>query len=91
MADELSELARASGVAKATLYSAFGSKEGLVRAYLQDRHAATQERMNRELQAHARSKKLRASWRPLCRQQFPGPRPSRAARGQEFARPACAA
>jgi AcrR family transcriptional regulator len=40
-----------AGVAKATLYSAFGSKEGLVRAYLQARHAATRERMIRELAA----------------------------------------
>lgn len=28
-----------AGVAKASLYSTFGSKEGLVRAYLDDRHA----------------------------------------------------
>ena len=41
-----------AGVAKATLYSAFGSKDGLVRAYLQARHAATAERMARELEAH---------------------------------------
>src|SRR5256885_705956 len=40
-----------AGVAKATLYSAFGSKEKLVRAYLQARHAATRERMARELAA----------------------------------------
>jgi AcrR family transcriptional regulator len=40
-----------AGVAKATLYSAFGSKEGLVRAYLQARHDATRERMRRELEA----------------------------------------
>jgi AcrR family transcriptional regulator len=40
-----------AGVAKATLYSAFGSKEALVRAYLQARHDATRERMSRELQA----------------------------------------
>jgi AcrR family transcriptional regulator len=40
-----------AGVAKATLYSAFGSKEELVRAYLQARHAATSERMSRELEA----------------------------------------
>jgi AcrR family transcriptional regulator len=40
-----------AGVAKATLYSAFGSKDGLVRAYLQARHAATAERMARELEA----------------------------------------
>jgi len=38
-----------AGVAKATLYSAFGSKDGLVRAYLQARHAATADRMAREL------------------------------------------
>jgi AcrR family transcriptional regulator len=48
-----------AGVAKATLYSAFGSKEGLVRAYLRGRHAATQERMNRELQARYRTPKQR--------------------------------
>jgi AcrR family transcriptional regulator len=40
-----------AGVAKATLYSAFGSKDGLVWAYLQARHAATAERMARELEA----------------------------------------
>jgi AcrR family transcriptional regulator len=40
-----------AGVAKATLYSAFGSRDGLVRAYLQARHAATAERMARELEA----------------------------------------
>ena len=40
-----------AGVAKATLYSAFGSKEELVRAYLRARHDATRERMSRELQA----------------------------------------
>jgi AcrR family transcriptional regulator len=40
-----------AGVAKATLYSAFGSKDGLVRAYLRARHAATAERMARELEA----------------------------------------
>jgi AcrR family transcriptional regulator len=40
-----------AGVAKATLYSAFGSKEELVRAYLRARHDATRERMRRELDA----------------------------------------
>ncbi|MEU8980422.1 TetR/AcrR family transcriptional regulator [Streptomyces sp. NPDC048309] len=40
-----------AGVAKATLYNAFGSKDGLIRAYLQARHAATAERMARELEA----------------------------------------
>jgi len=38
-----------AGVAKATLYSTFGSKDELVRAYLQRRHEATRERMTREL------------------------------------------
>jgi AcrR family transcriptional regulator len=36
-------------VAKATLYTLFGSKDGLVRAYLQDRHDRTRDRMTREL------------------------------------------
>jgi AcrR family transcriptional regulator len=48
-----------AGVAKATLYSAFGSKEELVRAYLRARHAATRERMSRELQARYRTPKQR--------------------------------
>jgi AcrR family transcriptional regulator len=39
-----------AGVAKATLYSAFGSKEELVLAYLQARHAFTQHRMEQELE-----------------------------------------
>src|SRR5450432_3246377 len=38
-----------AGVAKATLYSAFGSKDELVRAYLKARHAARQERITRRL------------------------------------------
>jgi AcrR family transcriptional regulator len=38
-----------AGVAKATLYSAFGSKDELIRAYLLARHAARQERMTRKL------------------------------------------
>jgi AcrR family transcriptional regulator len=40
-----------AGVAKASLYSAFGSKDGLIRAYLRARHAATRERIARELEA----------------------------------------
>jgi AcrR family transcriptional regulator len=40
-----------AGVAKATLYSAFGSKDELIRAYLAARHAATRDRMTRELAA----------------------------------------
>jgi AcrR family transcriptional regulator len=34
-----------AGVAKASLYNTFGSKEELVRAYLQSRHEATRERI----------------------------------------------
>jgi AcrR family transcriptional regulator len=40
-----------AGVAKATLYTLFGSKDGLVRAYLTERHDATRERMTQELAA----------------------------------------
>ena len=40
-----------AGVAKATLYTLFGSKDGLVRAYLTAQHDRTQERMARELGA----------------------------------------
>jgi AcrR family transcriptional regulator len=40
-----------AGVAKATLYAIFGSKEGLVRAYLTDRFDRTSERIRRELEA----------------------------------------
>src|ERR1700709_1732310 len=40
-----------AGVAKATLYNAFGSKEELIRAYLRMRHTRIQERMERELAA----------------------------------------
>ncbi|MFF3121041.1 TetR/AcrR family transcriptional regulator [Streptomyces sp. NPDC057908] len=41
-----------AGAAKATLCSAFGSKDGLARAYLQARHAATAEHMTRQLETH---------------------------------------
>jgi AcrR family transcriptional regulator len=34
-----------AGVAKASLYSAFGSKDGLVKAYLQGRHERRRERL----------------------------------------------
>ena len=46
--DRIVERAR---VAKATLYTVFGGKDGLVRAYLQARHDRTRERMTRELAA----------------------------------------
>jgi AcrR family transcriptional regulator len=48
-----------AGVAKATLYSAFGSKEELIRAYLRARHAATSERMTRELETRYQTPKER--------------------------------
>lgn len=38
-----------AGVAKATLYSAFGSKDGLIAAYLEDRHRALRERVERAI------------------------------------------
>lgn len=41
-----------AGVAKASLYSAFGSKEELVRAYLEERAAARRERITRRIAQH---------------------------------------
>ncbi len=38
-----------AGVAKASLYKTFGSKDELVRAYLEQRHAVTEERITRVL------------------------------------------
>src|SRR6266478_4752377 len=38
-----------AGVAKATLYTLFGRKDGLVRAYLMARDEAIRERMTRQL------------------------------------------
>jgi AcrR family transcriptional regulator len=48
-----------AGVAKATLYNAFGSKDELIRAYLEARHAATRERMMRELAARCQTPRQR--------------------------------
>ena len=48
-----------AGVAKATLYNAFGSKDELIRAYLQARHVATAERMTRELAARYKTPRER--------------------------------
>jgi AcrR family transcriptional regulator len=48
-----------AGVAKATLYHAFGSKDELIRAYLEARHAATREGMMRELAARYRTPRER--------------------------------
>ena len=39
-----------AGVAKATLYNAFGSKDELIREYLERRHVARKERMMRRLE-----------------------------------------
>src|SRR4051794_5971855 len=39
-----------AGVAKASLYSAFGSKDELIRSYLAARHVARQERLTRKLE-----------------------------------------
>ena len=41
-----------AGVAKASLYNTFGSKDELIRAYLEARHAAIVERMGRALAAY---------------------------------------
>ncbi|MEP7022759.1 MAG: TetR/AcrR family transcriptional regulator [Actinomycetota bacterium] len=38
-----------AGVAKASLYSCFGSKDELIRAYLEGRHTAIRDRLTREL------------------------------------------
>jgi AcrR family transcriptional regulator len=42
-----------AGVAKASLYSTFGSKEGLILAYLEQRHAERTERVDRAIAKHA--------------------------------------
>jgi AcrR family transcriptional regulator len=48
-----------AGVAKATLYKLFGSKDGLVRAYLTARHDRTCERMTQELTSRFRTPRER--------------------------------
>jgi AcrR family transcriptional regulator len=42
-----------AGVAKASLYNTFGSKEELIRAYLQGRHASIAERITESIARHA--------------------------------------
>ena len=42
-----------AGVAKASLYNTFGSKDELVRAYLEGRHAQTSERILRYLERYS--------------------------------------
>lgn len=41
-----------AGVAKASLYSSFGSKDGLVRAYLEARHQTRRARLTAEIERH---------------------------------------
>jgi AcrR family transcriptional regulator len=41
-----------AGVAKASLYNTFGSKDGLVRAYLEARHEARRARLTSEIERH---------------------------------------
>src|SRR5712664_4710880 len=48
-----------AGVAKATLYTLFGNKDGLVRAYLVARHDRTREQMTRELAARYKTHRER--------------------------------
>src|ERR1700723_353383 len=45
-----------AGVAKASLYDCFGSKEELIRSYLQERHEARQLRMRERLARYATAK-----------------------------------
>ncbi len=42
-----------AGVAKASLYNTFGSKENLVQAYLEDRHRATLDRLQGSIARHS--------------------------------------
>ncbi|HEY0695261.1 MAG TPA: TetR/AcrR family transcriptional regulator [Kribbella sp.] len=55
----IDQVIKRAGVAKASLYNTFGSKEELVRAYLKGRHTQTWERMARELQARYRTPRER--------------------------------
>src|SRR5579875_3755627 len=42
-----------AGVAKASLYNTFGSKDALVKAYLEGRHAVQAERITRYIERYA--------------------------------------
>ncbi|HEV3172332.1 MAG TPA: TetR/AcrR family transcriptional regulator [Actinocrinis sp.] len=57
----IDQVIKKAGVAKASLYNTFGSKEELVRAYLRGRHTRTRERMARELEARYRTPRERLS------------------------------
>jgi len=48
----IDQVIKQAGVAKASLYNTFGSKEELVKAYLQSRHARTTERLNAAVDRH---------------------------------------
>ena len=41
-----------AGVAKATLYNTYGSKDGLIRAYLADRHESRRARITAKVEQH---------------------------------------
>src|SRR5580693_4574532 len=45
-----------AGVAKASLYNTFGSKDELIRAYLELRHQATRERLSAAMELHEGSR-----------------------------------
>jgi AcrR family transcriptional regulator len=55
----IDQVIKKANVAKASLYNTFGSKDGLVRAYLKSRHAQTRERIARELEARYRTPRER--------------------------------
>jgi AcrR family transcriptional regulator len=51
----IDQVIKKADVARASLYNTFGSKDGLVRAYLKGRHTQTRELIARELQARYRT------------------------------------
>ncbi|HEX3825891.1 MAG TPA: TetR/AcrR family transcriptional regulator [Sporichthyaceae bacterium] len=55
----IDQVIKKAGVAKASLYNTFGSKDELVRAYLRGRHNQTREHLARELQARYRTPRER--------------------------------
>jgi AcrR family transcriptional regulator len=67
-----------AAVAKATLYSAFGSKEELVRAYLEARHASRRATLLAEMELHDDDprRKLLALFDVLAAVPSPTPPPS---------------
>lgn len=88
-----------AGVAKATLYNAFGSKDELIKAYLLARHARRQERVARWLagvespasgSSPSSTRSARRSPNPAsvaARSSTPAPRSPRAARSARSAKP----